>query len=70
MTAAVSAVVNGERRELRPGTTLSDVVASLTGAPSGVAVAVDGDVVPRSAWSSTVVRDGVRVEVLTAVQGG
>lgn len=70
MTATVSAVVNGERRDLRPGTTLADVVAALTGAPSGVAVAVDGDVVPRSAWGSTEVREGVRVEVLTAVQGG
>ena len=36
----------------------------------GVAVAVDGGVVPRSAWSRTALAEGQRVEVLTAVQGG
>jgi sulfur carrier protein len=33
-------------------------------------VAVNADVVPRSAWSSTVLRDGDAVEVLVAVAGG
>jgi sulfur carrier protein len=38
--------------------------------PSGVAVAVDGDVVRRAEWAHTTLRDGAVVEVLTAVQGG
>jgi sulfur carrier protein len=33
-------------------------------------VAVDAEVVPQGAWSSTAIGDGARVEVLTAVQGG
>jgi sulfur carrier protein len=37
---------------------------------SGVAAAVNGEVVPRSSWAGTVLRDGDRVEVVTAVQGG
>jgi sulfur carrier protein len=44
---------------------------ALLGVPeAGVAVAVDGVVVPRGAWPATVLADGARVEVLTAVQGG
>ncbi|MGW4684213.1 sulfur carrier protein ThiS [Streptomyces sp. NPDC004244] len=62
--------VNGEPRELAPGTTLDVVVASLTTAPSGVAAALNETVVPRGQWPRTAVGDGDRVEVLTAVQGG
>lgn len=73
--------VNGEARELPPGATVASVVASLGasslgGSPAGdpggrgVAVALAGSVVPRSAWARTQLRDGARVEVLAAVQGG
>ncbi len=37
---------------------------------AGTAVAVDGTVVPRSAWAATALSDGARVDILTAVQGG
>jgi sulfur carrier protein len=36
----------------------------------GIAVAVNGEVVPRTAWAGTPLRDGDRVEVLSATQGG
>ncbi|MFF4228278.1 sulfur carrier protein ThiS [Streptomyces sp. NPDC001820] len=62
--------VNGEAREFATGTTLDALVAHLTAAPSGVAAAVNEAVVPRSQWSGTLLDDGDRVEVLTAVQGG
>ncbi|MFF3752084.1 sulfur carrier protein ThiS [Streptomyces sp. NPDC002018] len=66
----VTVSLNGESRDLAPGTTLDLVVRSLTPAPSGVAAAVNETVVPRGRWSGTVLADGDRVEVLTAVQGG
>ncbi len=62
--------VNGEPRRLATGTTLDALVADLTAAPSGVAAAVNEAVVPRSRWNRTLLDDGDRVEVLTAVQGG
>jgi sulfur carrier protein len=68
--------VNGEKCELAGGATVASVVASLAGSLAGgteargVAVAVAGAIVPRSAWARTELRDGARVEVLTAVQGG
>lgn len=36
----------------------------------GVAVAVDGEVVPRERWRAYELSEGARVEVLTAMQGG
>ncbi|MCX4551613.1 sulfur carrier protein ThiS [Streptomyces sp. NBC_01387] len=62
--------VNGAVRPVAPGTTLDLLVAGLTGAPSGVAAAVNETVVPRGQWPDTTLGDGDRVEILTAVQGG
>jgi sulfur carrier protein len=65
-------LVNGETRRLPDGTTVAAVVASLRAAPEGrgVAVALDGEVVPRGMWGETELADGSRVEVVVAVQGG
>lgn len=54
------------------GARVAEVVAALAGAPDarGVAVAVNGEVVPRRSWPTTTLRAGDRVEVLTATQGG
>lgn len=62
--------VNGAPRRLGVDTSVADVVASLTSASSGVAVAVNDEVVPRTDWADRVVRPGDRIDVLTAVQGG
>ena len=61
--------VNGEARELAPGTTVAELMASLP-RERGVAVALDGEVVPRAAWTRTELRDGARIEIVVAVQGG
>ncbi|MER6067741.1 sulfur carrier protein ThiS [Streptomyces sp. NPDC001852] len=66
----MSISVNGERREIVPGTALDSVVRSLAPSPSGVAAAVNETVVPRAQWAATALAEGDRVEVLTAVQGG
>ncbi|MEW2416176.1 sulfur carrier protein ThiS [Streptomyces sp. NPDC046866] len=70
LPASASVSVNGEPREIAAGTTLASVVATLTTAPSGVAAALNETVVPRGQWPLTAVRDGDRIEILTAVQGG
>jgi sulfur carrier protein len=62
--------LNGEPRELPEGATIETAVRELGAPDRGVAVAVDGEVVPRGDWASTPVRDGQQVEVLRAVQGG
>jgi len=62
--------VNGQPRELAVGATVSDVLDTVSAPPTGVAVALDGAVLPRSQWAATELREGARLEVLTAVQGG
>ena len=63
-------IVNGTGRTLPDGVTLAEVVRAVTGQQRGLAVAVNGEVVPRGGWSASVLRDGDRVEVLSAAQGG
>jgi sulfur carrier protein len=68
----VKVVLNGERRELAPAATVREAVTA-TGAPGeglGVAVALDGEVVPRALWDEISLEEGQRVEVVQAVQGG
>ena len=62
--------INGQRRELADGATVPDALGALGLPRTGVAVAVDGEVVPKAHWAATALADGARVEVLTAVQGG
>jgi sulfur carrier protein len=66
----VQVKLNGEPRVLPEDSTVVQAVAELTAAASGVAAAVNGDVVPRGSWAATFLRDGDQVEVVTAVQGG
>jgi sulfur carrier protein len=65
----VRLTVNGIPREAADAS-VEVLVAELTPERRGVAVAVNGEVVPRSAWPDRRLRDGDRVEVLTAAQGG
>ena len=65
-------VLNGDPRDLPEEATVGAAVTA-TGAPParrGLAVAVDGEVVPRGEWDLIQLREGQRVEVLQAVQGG
>jgi sulfur carrier protein len=64
--------VNGTATELPEGATVAGVLAKLDveNHARGVAVAVQGEVVPRRQWMSLALRDGDHVEVLSAIQGG
>jgi len=67
----MSLSVNGSPAPLPSPATVAGLVAALPGAePRGIAIAVHGEVVPRSAWDATGLHPGDRVEVLTAAQGG
>lgn len=70
MTITLTVTVNGTPGDVSEGTTVDDVVTRMGRGRSGVAVAVNDEVVPRSQWTGAVLRPGDRVEVLTAAQGG
>ena len=62
--------INGEQRELASDAGVLDALGALGLPRTGVAVAVDGEVVPKALWAATALADGAQVEILTAVQGG
>lgn len=64
----ISYTVNGESFSTEP-LSVEALVLERTGTDTGVAVAIDGAVVPRSQWSREI-QDGDTVDILTAVQGG
>jgi sulfur carrier protein len=66
----MTVILNGQERHSADPLSLADAVALLTTAPSGVAAAVNGEVVRRAAWTLTQLADGDEIEVVTAVQGG
>ncbi|MGH3683938.1 MAG: sulfur carrier protein ThiS [Pseudonocardiaceae bacterium] len=66
----MTVTVNGQQWELSEGATLAEVLERLHAPSRGVAVALDGAVVPRVCWPGTALRHGARIDVVTAVQGG
>jgi sulfur carrier protein len=66
----IHVIVNGQRRGVPAGTTVGELVAMVTQLATGVAAAVNGEIVPRRSWPATFISDGDQVEVVTAVQGG
>ncbi len=72
MTGAgsVGVHVNGEPRDVPVGTTITGLVRLLGAPPEGVAVALNGEVVPRAEHPARALAPGDRVEVIRAVGGG
>jgi sulfur carrier protein len=66
----MTVLVNGEPREVEDIVTVAEIVRTFTDEERGVAVALDGEVVPRGEWATTLVTAGRSLEVLRAVQGG
>lgn len=64
--------LNGERVDLAVAATVADAVraAGVADEAQGVAVALDGEVVPRGEWTQRELREGESLEVVHAVQGG
>jgi len=68
----MNVTLNGETRVLGEGASVRQAVAVSGAEPGarGLAVAVDGEVVPRGQWDAVELHDGQRVEIVQAVQGG
>ena len=62
--------VNGERRELKDESQLSDLLQELSLAPERVAVELNHEVVRRNDWPNTILKEGDRVEIVHFVGGG
>lgn len=62
--------VNGAPVHVTDATTVAQLVADHLAAQRRAAVARNGEVVPRSAWPTTVLSAGDTVEILVPVAGG
>jgi sulfur carrier protein len=66
----VRLTVNGEEQAFDEPLSVDDLIGRLDLDRRGLAVALNGEVVPRSTWSVQPVADGDQVEILTIAQGG
>lgn len=66
----ITITVNGKPRELTDAMSVTALLQTLEVNPQQVAVAVNGEVVPRATWDETTVRDRDSVEIVRAVGGG
>ena len=62
--------INGTATDVEDGARLGEVVDGRVPDRRGVAVALDGEVLPRPTWDETELTDGARLEIVGAVQGG
>ena len=64
--------VNGETTEISPGLTLHQLLLDLDIDPArpGIAVAIDQEVIPRTQWDATEIRQESEIEIIRAAQGG
>ena len=64
--------LNGEETEVRLNLNVYELLVALELDPaqSGIAVAVDREVVPKTEWQGTELRENSDVEIIRAVQGG
>ena len=69
MTRAV--IVNGSKESLAAAT-IAELLLARELAPDarGIAIALNGRLVPRAAWTTTPLREGDQVEIVRAMQGG
>lgn len=62
--------VNGDKRTLEKEVTVAELIANCGMNTTGLAVAVNDDIVSRGLHESRVIRDGDRVEIIRAIGGG
>jgi thiamine biosynthesis protein ThiS len=62
--------INGESREVQGNPSLADLISQLDLPAARIAVEVNREVVRRSEWSETMLRDQDRIEVVHFVGGG
>jgi len=66
----VRIVLNGVEREVEQGTTIAQLIDTITKDRSRVAVERNRAIAPRATWEDSIVAEGDEIEVVTLVGGG
>ena len=64
--------VNGQTRTVVDASTLTDLLTAMNLGPNhtGIAIAVNAEVIARAMWATTRLHNGDHVDIIQAVQGG
>lgn len=62
--------INGKEREVHASKTVTELVKELQVNAPNIAVALNHQVIPKSQYSETPVKDGDNIEIVHAVGGG
>ena len=62
--------INGEKREIKESKNLADLIKELDIQAPNFAMALNQQVVPRSKYNSTTIKENDKVEIVHAVGGG
>ena len=64
--------VNGDVQDVEDNLTIANLLVSMDLDPEqkGIAVAINAEVIARSAWPDMRLNDGDRMDIIHAVQGG
>jgi thiamine biosynthesis protein ThiS len=66
----VELTINGDKREVKASQNLADLIKELDIQAPNFAIALNQQVVPRSKYDSTAIKDNDKVEIVHAVGGG
>jgi sulfur carrier protein len=66
----ITVKLNGKKTTFSGALTVTGLLHSLNINAQQIAVATNGEVLPRDAWATTEIRDGDSVEIVRAVGGG
>ncbi|HXM98224.1 MAG TPA: sulfur carrier protein ThiS [Candidatus Dormibacteraeota bacterium] len=70
MTTAILIRVNGENREIKNSTTVTQLLGELGLSSGRVAIEKNLAILPRAAWANTLVETGDNFEIVQFVGGG
>lgn len=62
--------VNGTAIDVPPGKSVAELITEYSDRTTGIAVAVNQNVLTKDEWARTALRTGDRVEIVSATQGG
>ncbi len=64
-------ILNGERKDTVDQNTLKQILLeNIDQIPTGIAVAVDDEIIPRLSWESHEITENQKILIITATQGG
>jgi sulfur carrier protein len=62
--------LNGTLTQIPSDTTLAALATDYVGRTQGIAIALDGEIVPKFDWDTTMLHHGADIDVVSIAQGG